>query len=69
MGGSRGGSQCPGPGDPAHNIVRPGGHTLRLGTQTKRTLAVPVSCELPPVALHVLGDTARETRVLTAVGE
>ena len=26
-------------------------------------------CELPPVALHVLGDTAREARVLTAMGE
>ena len=57
------------PGD-TPPVVRPGGAAPSTwGPRPKNLGQSQVSCELPPVALHVLGDTAREARVLTAMGE
>ena len=57
------------PGD-TPPVVRPGRNPPSTrGPRPRGPWAVPGSCELPPVALHVLGDTARESSVLTAVGE
>ena len=68
FGGSPGWVPVPGnPGIPRQSSGP--GELPSTGDPDQEHLVSPSPCELPPVALHVLGDTAREARVLTAMGE